>query len=70
MRGSPTILIDGMDPFAEPSLLPSVSCRLYAVNGKVQGSPSISQLVQAIAGSVDAAEPHPVAVRVNNGELA
>jgi hypothetical protein len=48
MRGSPTILIDGIDPFAEPTLPHSVSCRLYAVDGGVQGSPSISQLVRAM----------------------
>src|SRR5450755_2746305 len=29
MHGSPTMLIDGIDPFAEPGQLASVSCRLY-----------------------------------------
>src|ERR1700704_2726389 len=29
MTGSPTLLIDGQDPFAEPGSVPSVSCRLY-----------------------------------------
>ena len=29
MHGSPTILIDGLDPFAEPGQPASVSCRLY-----------------------------------------
>ncbi|QYN19170.1 hypothetical protein [Amycolatopsis sp. DSM 110486] len=28
MTGSPTVLIDGVDPFAEPGLEPSVSCRV------------------------------------------
>ncbi|MEO6712070.1 MAG: DsbA family protein [Mycobacteriales bacterium] len=77
MRGSPTILINGIDPFAQPTMPHSVSCRLYTVDGGVQGSPSIGQLVRAMgasgggAGSVDAAtDPHPVAVRINHGELA
>ncbi|HET6192893.1 MAG TPA: hypothetical protein VFE59_38505, partial [Trebonia sp.] len=29
MQGSPTILIDGRDPFAEPGAAASLSCRLY-----------------------------------------
>ena len=28
MAGSPTLLVDGRDPFAEPDQMPSVSCRL------------------------------------------
>jgi hypothetical protein len=27
--GSPTVLIDGHDPFADPSLSPGLACRLY-----------------------------------------
>ena len=49
MHGSPTILVDGMDPFAEPRQPASVSCRLYRDgNGQVDGAPSVSQLRQAI----------------------
>lgn len=51
MRGSPTVLINGIDPFAEPTMQHSVSCRLYAVDGGVQGSPSIGQLVRAMSAS-------------------
>jgi hypothetical protein len=29
MRGSPTLLVDGVDPFAEPGSPASLSCRLY-----------------------------------------
>ena len=50
MHGSPTILVDGMDPFAEPGQAASVSCRLYRdSDGQVGGAPSVSQLRQAIA---------------------
>ena len=49
MHGSPTLLIDGVDPFAEPGQAPSMSCRLYRdENGQLSGAPSIGQLRQAI----------------------
>ena len=49
MHGSPTLLIDGMDPFAEPGQPPSVSCRLYRTDdGHPSGAPSIDRLRQAI----------------------
>jgi hypothetical protein len=49
MHGSPTILVDGIDPFAEPGEPASVSCRLYRDgNGRVDGAPSVAQLRQAI----------------------
>ena len=49
MHGSPTILVDGIDPFAEPGQPASVSCRLYRDgNGQVDGARSVSQLRQAI----------------------
>jgi hypothetical protein len=50
MRGSPTILVDGIDPFAGPGQSASVSCRLYRDgDGQAHGAPSASQLRQAIA---------------------
>jgi protein-disulfide isomerase len=49
MHGSPTILVDGTDPFAEPGQSASMSCRLYlASDGRVNGAPSVSQLRQVI----------------------
>ncbi len=48
MYGSPTFLIDGVDPFAEPGQAPSMSCRLYRdESGKLSGAPSVGQLRQA-----------------------
>ena len=45
MHGSPTLLIDGVDPFADPEQPPSMSCRLYRDdNGQLSGTPSVSQL--------------------------
>lgn len=45
MTGSPTLLVDGVDPFAEPGVAPSVSCRLYRhEDGHVDGAPSVARL--------------------------
>jgi Alkylmercury lyase len=50
MRGSPTILIDGIDPFAEPGQPASVSCRLYRNgHGQPEGAPSVRHLRRAIS---------------------
>lgn len=52
MHGSPTILIDGRDPFAEPGTAPSLACRLYRdIDGQVQGAPSAGQLREALAAA-------------------
>ena len=49
MHGSPTILVDGADPFAGPGQAASVSCRLYRdSDGRAGGAPSVGQLRQAI----------------------
>ncbi len=49
MYGSPTLLVDGVDPFAEPGQAPSMSCRMYRdENGQPSGAPSLGQLRQAI----------------------
>src|SRR5437588_1457312 len=45
MRGSPTLLVDGVDPFATPGAEPSMSCRLYRrPDGGVDGAPSVPDL--------------------------
>jgi len=46
--GSPTILIDGTDPFATVDTKPSVACRLYATGEGVQGAPSVNDLVRVL----------------------
>jgi hypothetical protein len=57
MHGSPTLLINGADPFAEPGQDPSMSCRLYHdENGQLSGAPSLSQLRQAIEQAAAAAK--------------
>lgn len=47
MRGSPTVLLEGHDPFgtAEPSL----SCRLYRTDQGIDGAPSVEQLAEVLS---------------------
>lgn len=52
MRGSPTILIDGHDPFGDPGDQPSLSCRLYDTGGTIDGAPSVDQLIAVLEQSV------------------
>jgi hypothetical protein len=52
MTGSPTLLVDGVDPFAVAGLAPSVSCRLYLdEHGVSSGAPTVAQLRAALAGA-------------------
>ena len=49
MHGSPTLLIDGLDPFAEPGQPPTMSCRLYRDDsGQAIGAPSVARIRLAI----------------------
>ncbi len=48
MHGSPTILIDGRDPFAEPGTVASISCRLYRTESGPQGCPTVNELIEVI----------------------
>jgi Alkylmercury lyase len=49
MVGSPTLLVDGRDPFAVAGQPPSLSCRLFRDNqGGVAGAPSVVALRDAL----------------------
>jgi hypothetical protein len=49
MRGSPTLLIGGTDPFAAPGAPASLSCRLYRqADGSLAGAPPADVLRQAL----------------------
>jgi hypothetical protein len=55
MHGSPTLLINGTDPFATHGRAASLSCRLYRDEAGRTGSvPSVEALRQAIAAASDA----------------
>jgi len=47
-RGSPTVLVDGLDPFANPSAPVGLSCRVYQTPEGLRGSPTVEQLVQVL----------------------
>jgi hypothetical protein len=52
MHGSPTLLIDGVDPFAQPGQAPSMSCRLYPdADGHLAGAPPVQALRQAMVAA-------------------
>ena len=49
LHGSPTVLVDGSDPFAAPGQAASMSCRLYDNgSGRLEGAPSVGQLRRAL----------------------
>ena len=52
-RGSPTILIDGDDPFPDEELPKGLSCRLYCTTDGVSGVPTTEQLVEALRLRLD-----------------
>ena len=46
--GSPTILIDGVDPFPQPDRQPGLACRVYATPGGLAGVPDSASLKAAL----------------------
>jgi hypothetical protein len=72
MHGSPTILVDGTDPFARPGQPGTLSCRLYRdSDGRVDGAPSVSQLRQVIGEpAAGAAGPAWLDALGRNGRVA
>lgn len=58
MRGSPTLLVNGVDPFAAPGVPVSVSCRIYRdETGWPGGAPSVTMLRQALAQAGEVRAP-------------
>jgi hypothetical protein len=54
MHGSPTLLIDGRDPFAGPGAPASLSCRLYRdETGRLGPAPSVDEFRHALAAARD-----------------
>ena len=48
-RGSPTILSDGVDPFADPAAPVGFACRVYDTPAGLAGAPSVEQLCEVLA---------------------
>ena len=50
-RGSPTILIDGRDPFADLDAPVGLSCRIYRTASGIEPAPSVDELEMVLAGA-------------------
>ena len=49
--GSPTILVNDVDPFAEEAPRSGLSCRLYSTPEGPDGAPSVDQLVETLTAA-------------------
>lgn len=47
-RGSPTVLVNGYDPFADPSAPVGLACRVYRTAAGLAGAPSVEELSAAL----------------------
>lgn len=47
--GSPTILVDGKDPFATGTEHPGLACRVFSSPHGPAGSPTVEQLVEVLS---------------------
>jgi hypothetical protein len=50
-RGSPTILIDGRDPWASADLALGLSCRIYQTEAGPDGTPSAHQIAAELSSA-------------------
>ena len=48
-HGSPSVLIDGVDPFAGAGASVGLACRIYQTPQGLAGSPTLEQLRSAVA---------------------
>ena len=47
--GSPTILLEGRDPFATGAEQPALACRVFSTPDGRAGAPTLGQLVEALS---------------------
>lgn len=52
--GSPTLLVDGRDPFAEPGRPAGLACRVYQTPDGPAGLPSQAQLAEVLGPHLSA----------------
>ena len=50
-HGSPSILVDGVDVFADPGAGVGLSCRVYRTPGGLAGAPTMEQLHAALSAA-------------------
>ncbi|KUM99487.1 hypothetical protein AQI95_38895 [Streptomyces yokosukanensis] len=66
MHGSPTLLVDGRDPYAASGAAASVSCHLCrGADGRIRGAPSVEELRRVLGTPVTGG-----AGRAGQGRLA
>lgn len=56
-HGSPSLHIDGLDPFAAPGAGVGLACRIYPTTSGSAGTPGIDALRHVLAGARDAGRP-------------
>ncbi|WP_063802160.1 hypothetical protein [Streptomyces sp. WM6378] len=67
--GSPTLLVDGRDPFAEPGRSPGLACRIYRTPDGPAGLPALDQLRRVLTVDVpDTSAPHVPGAAENRDE--
>ena len=49
-HGSPTVIVDGVDPFADEHTPVGLACRVFRTPAGLGGSPTVEQLREAISG--------------------
>jgi hypothetical protein len=47
-RGSPTVLVNGCDPFADPAAPAGLSCRVSRTEAGPAGAPTVEQLLAVL----------------------
>jgi hypothetical protein len=55
--GSPTILVDGVDPFAQSGAPAALACRLYRTATGLDGAPALEELAVALELAQGTASP-------------
>jgi hypothetical protein len=50
-KGSPTVVIDGTDPWDDPDALIGLSCRVYRTEHGFAGAPTATQLRDALTAT-------------------
>ena len=51
--GSPTFLVNGRDPFAQPGASPALACRLYETPDGLAAMPDVRSLRKALKEAAD-----------------
>lgn len=47
-RGSPSIFVDGIDPFADKDTPVGLSCRIYRTEAGIEGAPSVAAILKTL----------------------